>query len=77
MTNILTWRNGNHEVTLDTSREWMVCTLLTDNPHESMESYVSFADFLSDSQLTSSHINAHFPSEVYTEMLEEVKKRFT
>jgi hypothetical protein len=75
MRKILVWRSGNKEITLDASRKWIVCTLLSDNPHESMETYVSFADFLSDSQLTSLYVHAYFSPEIYAELLEEVKKR--
>ena len=70
-----TWRNGNQEVTMDASREEIICTFLTDNPHESTENYVSFADFLSDAKLTSLYIKSYFSPEIYTEMLDEVKKR--
>lgn len=71
-----TWRSGDQEVTMDASREEIICTFLTDNPHESVENYVSFADFLSDAKLTSLYVKSYFSPEIYTEMLEEVKKRF-
>lgn len=75
METFITWQSADQEVTLDGARERIVCTFLTDNPHESTESYVSFTDFLSDKQLTSLYVKSYFSLEIYNEMLEEVKKR--
>ena len=65
-----------HEIiTLDIIKRQIISCSITDNPHESVESYESFEDFLIDKNLTAMTIKSYFSVEIYNEILQEVKKR--
>lgn len=71
----LEWKCEHEIITLDSSKRQIVRCNITDNPHESVESYESFEDFLIDKKLTAMTIKSYFSVEIYNEILQEVKKR--
>jgi len=71
----LEWKCEHEIITLDITKRQIVRCNITDNPHESFESYESFEDFLIDKKITAMSIKSNFSVEIYNEILEEVKKR--
>jgi hypothetical protein len=71
----LEWKCEHEIITLDINKRQIVRCNITDNPHESFESYESFEDFLVNKNLTAMTIKSYFSVEIYNEILEEVKKR--
>ena len=71
----LEWNCEHEIITLDITKRQIVRCNITDNPHESVESYESFQDFLINKNLTAMTIKSYFSVEIYNEILQEVKKR--
>ena len=71
----LEWNCEHEIITLDITKRQIISCNITDNPHESVESYESFEDFLIDKNLTAMTIKSYFSVEIYNEILQEVKKR--
>jgi hypothetical protein len=71
----LEWKCEHEIITLDITKRQIVRCNITDNPHESIESYESFEDFLIDKKITAMSIKSNFSVEIYDEILQEVKKR--
>jgi len=71
----LEWQCETEVLTLDSGRRQIIRCNITDNPHESIESYESFEDFLLDKRLTSMSIKANFSKEIYEEILKEIRNR--
>lgn len=71
----LEWKCEHEIITLDIIKRQIISYNITDNPHESVESYESFEDFLIDKNLTAMTIKSYFSVEIYNEILQEVKKR--
>ena len=70
----LEWKCEHEIITLDSAKRQIVRCNITDNPHESFESYQTFEDFLLDKNLTAMTIKSYFSVEIYNEILQEVKK---
>ena len=71
----LEWKCEHEINTIDIIKRQIISCNITDNPHESVESYESFEDFLIDKNLTAMTIKSYFSVEIYNEILQEVKKR--
>jgi hypothetical protein len=71
----LEWKCEHEIITLDIIKRQIISCNITNNPHESVESYESFEDFLIDKNLTAMTIKSYFSVEIYNEILQEVKKR--
>ncbi|MQP52277.1 MULTISPECIES: hypothetical protein [unclassified Flavobacterium] len=71
----LEWKCEHEIITLDSDKRQIVRCNITDNPHNSFESYEKFEDFLINKNFTAMIIKSNFSVEIYNEILNEVKKR--
>jgi hypothetical protein len=71
----LEWKSEREQITLDSDKRQIISCNITDNPHESFESYETFEDFLVNKNFTAMTIKSNFSVEIYNEILQEVKKR--
>ena len=71
----LEWKCEHEIITIDSAKRQIVRCNITNNPHESVESYETFEDFLIDKKITAMSIKSIFSVEIYNEILQEVKKR--
>ena len=70
----LEWKCEHEEITLDVTKKVVIRSNITDNPHNSFESYESFDDFLKDKNFTAMTIKSYFSIEIYDEIIREIKK---
>ena len=70
----LEWKCEHEEISLDVTKKVVIRSNITDNPHDSFESYESFDDFLRDKKLTAMTIKSYFSLEIYDEIIREIKK---
>lgn len=71
----LEWKSAKELITLNGNFQQIKRCNITENPHESIERSESFEDFLIDKNLSASSIKSNFSETIYTEILQEVKKR--
>jgi hypothetical protein len=71
----LEWKCEHEIITLNIDKRQIIRCNITDNPHESFESYEMFEDFLIDKNFTAMIIKSYFSVEIYNEILNEVKIR--
>ena len=70
----LEWKCEHEGITLDVTKKVVIRSNITDNPHNSFESYESFDDFLKDKNFTAMTIKSYFSIEIYDEIIREIKK---
>jgi hypothetical protein len=70
----LEWKCEHEVISLDVTKKVVIRSNITDNPHDSLESYESFDDFLRDKKLTAMTIKSYFSLEIYDEIIREIKK---